>query len=348
MAMFSKNTSGRTAGGMKSLLNIGWERLQATAAKRDDALPPAPEAMSSRWLEYAAEPEPQPESPPGPAPAEPAMDASTWTADPAAISIGHSASDDDQIQGRHCRMDAASTVDGLEFTIEVPGVHESDLDIRMVDDTIVISGQLERDRTDKTYRVAEREYGPFSRLIRISKGVPLHRIQASLDRGVLTVFVPNPTVQVGTIAVNSAVRRIIDGDDADELRIDLPGADESDVDLAVRDGVLTISCRKGPHAADAVGQAADRLAPRLLQSLEVPAGVNADQIRAVLAKGVLTVTLPIAAGHRRRTIALEAAGEAANSGPETSDIGAPPSLADGHGQSRAPLDAQWDSRDCPF
>ena len=222
-------------------------------------------------------------------------------------------------------MDTASTVEGLEFTIEVPGFKESDLEIRIIGDTIVVSGRLDQDRTDKTRRVVEREYGPFYRFIKICEGVPLHRIQASLDCGLLTILVPNPTVQVGkTIAINSAVRRIFEGDDACELQFDLPGVDESDIDLAVRDGLLTISCGEGPKAAEAGDQLENASAPRLLQSMEVPAGVDANQIRAVLAKGVLTVTLPIAAGHRRRTIPLEAVGEAARPETGTNGLGVEP------------------------
>jgi len=331
---------------------LSWIRARARrlVTASQDSLPAAPEdqiaaapdreTMATPGLGQAPEPEPEPL--PEPALPEPAA---TGAADPASNRADVHTADGEQILGRYCRMDTASTAEGLEFTIEVPGLKETDLEIRMVGDTIVVTGQVDLDRTDKTYRVVEREVGAFSRFIKVSEGVPLHRIQAWLDRGLLTVFVPNPTVQVGAvIAVNAAVRRVFEGDDLCELKIDLPGVDDRDVDLSVRDGVLTISCRDGAQAAGADDQTADALAPRLLQSMALPAGVDANQIRAVLAKGVLTVTLPIAAGHRQRTIPLDSVREAA--GPETrsSDAGArpcPPAGGSGapfHGPGDPPFD----------
>jgi HSP20 family molecular chaperone IbpA len=283
---FSKDAIGRIERGVRDLV---------TRSRRA-----APDAAPAQGLELAPEPEPDQEILP------------TSEAPAPTVATSTCAADGEQIPGRYLRMDTASTVDGLEFTMEVPGLKETDLEIRLVGDTIVITGQWDLDRTDKTFRVVEREFGPFSRFIKVPEGAPLQRIQASLDRGLLTVFVPNPTVQVGkVITINSAVRRLFDGDEVCELKIDLPGVDASDVDLAIRDGVLTISCRQGDQTADTV-------LPRLLHSMELPAGVDADQIRAVLAKGVLTVTLPIAAGHRQRTILLETVDERA--GPETTAL----------------------------
>jgi HSP20 family molecular chaperone IbpA len=309
-----KDTLGWIERGMSSLVTTGGESLHTAPAGRGDEAAPAtlPDAAPTHGLDHA--PEPESERLSAPAPPDPAAIAPASAADRASISDDGHAADGEQILGRYLRMDTASTVDGLEFTMEVPGLKETDLEIRLVGDTIVITGRWDLDRTDKTFRVVEREFGPFSRFIKISEGVPLQRIQASLDRGLLTVFVPNPTVQVGkTIAINSAVRRLFDGDDLCELKIDLPGVDESDVDLAVQGGVLTINCRQGDRTADTVP-------PRLLESMELPAGVDANQIRAVLAKGVLTVTLPIAAAHRQRTIPLETVDGAC---PSATPFGAP-------------------------
>ena len=322
-AIIPKDARGRIEGGVRGLVTSGWKKPPAAPAGLCNETPAAtdPDATPGHRLEHAPEPEPLPE----PETPELTAVASPGSADLTSTSDDVHAADGEQILGRYLRMDTASTAEGLEFTMEVPGLKESDLEIRLVGETIVITGRWNLDRTDKTFRVVEREFGPFSRFIKISEGVPLRRIQASLDRGLLIIFVPNPTAPVGkSIAINSTVRRIFDGDDAYELKIDLPGVDESDVDLAVRDGVLTITCREGPRAADAGDQAAIAFAPRLLESMALPAGVDADQIRAVLAKGVLTVTLPIAAGHRQRTIPLDSVREAAGSETRSSDIGAPP------------------------
>jgi len=316
---FSKDAIGRIEGGMRNLVT-GWDGRRTAPEAAEDEIPTEPEsdAAPAQRLDPAPEPEPDQEIPAASETLEPTVAAPPCAADRASSSDDLHAADGEQIPGRYLRMDTASTAEGLEFTMEVPGLKETDLEIRLVGDTIVITGQWDLDRTDKTFRVVEREFGPFSRFIKVPEGAPLQRIQASLDRGLLTVFVPNPTVQVGkVIAINSAVRRLFDGDDVCELRIDLPGVDASDVDLAVRNGVLTISCRQGTRAGDT-------FAPRLLQSMELPAGVDADQIRAVLAKGVLTVTLPIGAGHRHRTIPLETADETAGLETRASGAETPP------------------------
>lgn len=338
-ARIPKGALGRIEGRMRRLVAAGREGLHDGPAGRGDgtAAAPDPRPLPSDGLGIAsgsdAKPLSGPETPPPPAPARAAGPART-------CDEVHSA-DGEQILGRYCRMDTASTADGLEFTIEVPGLKETDLEISMVGDTIVVTGRRDMDRSDKTYRVVEREFGPFSRFIKVSDGVPLHRIQASLDRGLLTVLVPNPTIQAGNIAVNSAVRRVFDGDDVCELKIDLPGVDEFDIDLAVRDGVLTISCRN--QAVDADEPSATPFGLRLLRSMELSAGVDADHIRAVLAKGVLTVTLPIAAGHRRRTIPLEFDREAAGSEMRTVDVDAAPGEpASGRRPSEAPFCGQGD------
>jgi len=331
-AAFSKAALGRIEGGLRSLVIAGWERTHGAPTGRGGEIPVAPDSDTAptHGLDYA------PETP------KPGAAGSPCPADPAAGSADVYTADGEQILGRYCKMDTASTVEGLEFTMEAPGLKESDLEISLVGDTIVIVGRVDPDRAGKTYRVIEREFGAFSRFIKISDGVPLHRIQASLDRGLLTVFVPNPIVQVGTIAVNSAVRRVFDGDDLCELKLDLPGVDASDVDLAVRDGVLTISRRRGPQAANAGDQAGNAFAPRLLQSMELPAGVDASQIRAVLAKGVLTVTLPIGAGHRQRTIPLDSVEVSGRAEMRPRGGGADTSPPAGRGRSEAATGAHVD------
>jgi HSP20 family molecular chaperone IbpA len=276
------------------LVGTRWGEIQTAKAPPNDKI----EARS----EVAPEPGPPLEAAPEPAEPEAIISASVSAADPAPDSAGASIADPQLAAGRSCRMDVAATADGLQFVIEAPGMDESDFEIRVVGETILVRGRLDPDRSNKVYRAVERDHGPFSRSIPIAQGVPIHRIQASLSRGLLTIFVPNPTVQVGsTITVNSALCRITDSESMCELKIDLPGVDPSDIDLDIRNGLLTISCRESLETGPT----------GLPQSMLLPAGVDASRIGAVLAKGVLSVTLPIAPAHRQRTIVLETVGEPA-------------------------------------
>jgi HSP20 family protein len=91
-------------------------------------------------------------------------------------------------------MDLAETKDGLELTVEVPGLDQKDVEVKVTDGLLTVSGEkrFEKEERDKTYRVVERGYGSFSRAIELPPGVKAEDIKASLDKGVLKVTVPTP------------------------------------------------------------------------------------------------------------------------------------------------------------
>lgn len=93
-----------------------------------------------------------------------------------------------------CRMDLAETVDGLELTVELPGLEEKDIDISVDDGLLTVSGEkkFESERKDKTYRFVERGYGSFSRAIELPQGVKADDIKATMSKGVLKVTIPTP------------------------------------------------------------------------------------------------------------------------------------------------------------
>lgn len=93
-----------------------------------------------------------------------------------------------------CHMDLADTKDGLELTVEVPGLDEKDVEISVADGHLTVSGEkkFETERNDKNYRFVERGYGSFARSIALPEGVKADDIKASLSKGVLKVIVPTP------------------------------------------------------------------------------------------------------------------------------------------------------------
>ena len=93
-----------------------------------------------------------------------------------------------------CKMDLAETGEGLELTVEVPGLDQRDVDVKVSDGRLIVSGEkrFEREDKDKTYRFVERGYGSFSRAIELPSGVRAEDIKASLSKGVLKVTVPTP------------------------------------------------------------------------------------------------------------------------------------------------------------
>ena len=83
------------------------------------------------------------------------------------------------------------------------------------------------------------------------------------------------------------------GDDL-VLRADLPGLTRDDVELEVKDGVLTVSGeRKAEHEEKSEGYyRVERAFGRFSRSLTIPDGVDADAITAEFADGVLEVRIP--------------------------------------------------------
>jgi HSP20 family protein len=97
-----------------------------------------------------------------------------------------------------------------------------------------------------------------------------------------------------------AVRRWIPAMDLVEtgdhlvLRADLPGMSEDDVDIEIKDGVLTLSGeRKAEHEEKGEGfHRVERSFGRFSRSLSLPEGVDADKVDANFADGVLEVRVP--------------------------------------------------------
>ena len=104
----------------------------------------------------------------------------------------------------------------------------------------------------------------------------------------------------GERTANSASRRwvpamdLAETDDQLVLRADLPGLDKDDVNIEVKDGVLTVSGeRKAEHEETKNGyHRVERAYGGFSRSLALPRGIDAEQVRAEFDKGVLEVRIP--------------------------------------------------------
>jgi HSP20 family protein len=78
------------------------------------------------------------------------------------------------------------------------------------------------------------------------------------------------------------------------LRADLPGMTEDDVDIEIKDGVLTVTGeRKGEHEERSEGfYRVERAFGSFSRSLSLPDGVDAGAVSARFDKGVLEVKIP--------------------------------------------------------
>jgi HSP20 family protein len=107
---------------------------------------------------------------------------------------------------------------------------------------------------------------------------------------------------------------LVETDDQLVLRADLPGLDADDVQIEVKDGVLTVSGeRRAEHEQREDGfHRVERASGSFSRSLSLPKEVEADKISASFDKGVLEVRIPKPAERRphRVQIATTVSGEA--------------------------------------
>jgi HSP20 family protein len=104
-------------------------------------------------------------------------------------------------------FEVKETKDGFLFKADLPGVNESDLDVRLTQNRLTISGRRESEKSEEkdTFYAYERSFGSFTRSFTLPDGVDVDGIKAELKDGVLTVQVPKcPESQPKKISVTKS------------------------------------------------------------------------------------------------------------------------------------------------
>lgn len=80
----------------------------------------------------------------------------------------------------------------LVVRLEVPGLEKQDLDIQLVDDALVVSGEkrFERESTQGRWRVLQCAYGSFRRVVPLAVPVLPDKARADYRNGVLRIELP--------------------------------------------------------------------------------------------------------------------------------------------------------------
>jgi HSP20 family protein len=102
---------------------------------------------------------------------------------------------------------------------------------------------------------------------------------------------------------------MIDHKDEIVLRADLPGLDEKDIDVTVQDGTLAIRGERKEEKEEKKEDYyySERCYGAFARTLTLPAGVDADRVKATFSKGVLEVHLPKTKEAKGRKIEIKAA-----------------------------------------
>ncbi len=87
---------------------------------------------------------------------------------------------------------------------------------------------------------------------------------------------------------------LVETDEDLVVRADLPGISEDDVEIEIKDNVLTVSGeRKAEHEQKGEGyHRVERSFGRFARSLSLPRGVDADAVKAGFDEGVLEIRIP--------------------------------------------------------
>src|SRR5205807_5570978 len=77
----------------------------------------------------------------------------------------------------------------ITLKIEVPGIDEKDIDVRIENNTLTVHGErkFEKEEKEENFRRVERQYGSFTRLFTLPNTVDAEQVQAHYDRGILKI-----------------------------------------------------------------------------------------------------------------------------------------------------------------
>jgi HSP20 family protein len=77
----------------------------------------------------------------------------------------------------------------IALKIEVPGIDEKDIDVRIENNTLTVQGErkLEKEEKEENYRRIERQYGSFTRTFTLPNTVDTESVAANYEKGVLKV-----------------------------------------------------------------------------------------------------------------------------------------------------------------
>src|SRR5271169_3238937 len=77
----------------------------------------------------------------------------------------------------------------ITLKIEVPGIDEKDIDVRIEGNTLTVHGErkLEKEEKEENFRRVERHYGSFTRSFTLPGSVDPGQVSADYDKGVLKI-----------------------------------------------------------------------------------------------------------------------------------------------------------------
>ena len=102
----------------------------------------------------------------------------------------------------------------VTLKIEVPGIDEKDVDVRVENNVLTVHGErkVEKEEKEENFRRIERQYGSFTRTFTLPSTVDAERIQADYDKGILKIVLPKKAeAKPKQIKVNVGSQKTLEG-----------------------------------------------------------------------------------------------------------------------------------------
>jgi HSP20 family protein len=77
----------------------------------------------------------------------------------------------------------------ITLKMEVPGIDEKDIDVRIESNTLTVHGErkIEKEEKEENFRRIERQYGSFTRSFTLPSTVDTGQVSANYDKGILKI-----------------------------------------------------------------------------------------------------------------------------------------------------------------
>src|SRR6266436_3064189 len=102
----------------------------------------------------------------------------------------------------------------ITLKVDVPGVDEKDIDVRIENNTLTVHGErkIEKEEKEENYRRVERQYGSFTRTFNLPTTVDAEKVSANYDKGVLKISLPKKAeAKPKQIKVNVGSEKTLEG-----------------------------------------------------------------------------------------------------------------------------------------
>jgi HSP20 family protein len=105
----------------------------------------------------------------------------------------------------------------LTLKIEVPGIDEKDIDVRVENNVLSVHGErkFEKEEKEENFRRVERQYGSFTRSFTLPNTVDTDRVQANYEKGILKIqLAKKAEAKPKQIKVNVSSEKSLEGKEA--------------------------------------------------------------------------------------------------------------------------------------